>query len=534
MTLASSDYIAKYHPTARIIQKDSSHPRIVGVVEGHSMTASSGAELTLHLVTSTQSLLEVKVFAHIIDRFPLGLLIGVDTIFNYRMALEPARGRFSVQNGAITGPLQSVVPVAEPVFARKDVLVGAGKEKLVPIGALSQDHQELLFLGMPFEVPSLGVAARCVDELLSPQSPAILVTNSGSAPLRLSKGTLLGHVEPLSEFICAPLELGRPELNVSLETEFDQSVDDGCVESIDVNPALPTQDRELLMEMLRRRKRLFRAEWGLLNDGTEMEIVLKEGVKPVASVPYRNSPAAKRVVDETLGELQAMDRIEPSTSPWASPVFVVRSHGKDRMVIDLRKVNECVEPDSYPLPRQDDILQAVAGARFISVFDLKKGFYQMPIAKKSRPITAICSHRGLEQLKVSVMGFRNSPAYFQRKMDAILAPWLWKCALAYIDDLVVWSSTLDDHVRDVDCVLGALEDRGLSLNASKAHVGYDNIPLLGHKVGRLGLSTREEKIKAMMDMREPTTYGELEVAIGALNYYSNFVPNFSLNWPSRC
>lgn len=108
-------------------------------------------------------------------------------------------------------------------------------------------------------------------------------------------------------------------------------------------------------------------------------------------------------------------RSRVSSSAWSSPVFTVTQHGRKRMVIDFRKVNSCVERDSYPIPRQDDIFAAVAGARYITTFDLTKGFYQIPIAEKSRHITAFSSHRGLEELTVSVMGYKNSPAFFQRK-----------------------------------------------------------------------------------------------------------------------
>ena len=135
--------------------------------------------------------------------------------------------------------------------------------------------------------------------------------------------------------------------------------------------------------------------------------------------------------------MKAQGRITTSSSPWSSPAFVVYNHGKPRLVIDFRYINTQVEKDSYPLPRQDDIFAAVSEALFITCFDLTKGFFQILIHPKSRPITAFSTHRGLEQLSVSVMGYCNSPAYFQRLMDEYLGPYRWTSAIAYIDNLII-------------------------------------------------------------------------------------------------
>ena len=302
---------------------------------------------------------------------------------------------------------------------------------------------------------------------------------------------------------------------------------DDSFQNIDVNPNLLETDKSLLWGVLSKFKGVFQSAWGMLNDGRSMKIPLKKDAVPRAQAPFRNSPRAKKVLDEVLGEMKRKKRVQASSSPWSSPVFVVYNHGKPRMVIDFRYVNDQVERDSYPIPRQDKIFDAIKGAMFISCFDLTKGFYQIPIHPDSRYITAFSSHRGLEELTVSVMGYKNSPAFFQRLMDELLASFRWQSAIAYIDDLIVWSNSIEQHAVDIAKVLKVFQDKGLTLAASKAHVGYSEIQALGHKVGRLGLGTLESKVQAMVSMRAPTNIKELTAVLGCFNYYRHFVPNYA-------
>ena len=198
------------------------------------------------------------------------------------------------------------------------------------------------------------------------------------------------------------------------------------------------------------------------------------------------------------------------------------------MVIDFRDVNAQIEPDVYPIPHQDLILDLLRGARLVSTFDLTKGFYQIPISSESRKFTAFRSHRGLEQLKVAAMGYKNSPAFFQRKMDQIIDEAdLRGSVVAYMDDLLVFSHNLEDHCRSVDQILRAIGSRGLTLSAAKAHVGYSKVNALGHCVGHLGLSPASEKVKAMVESRVPTTVKDLSTTIALFGYYRAFIPNFA-------
>ena len=128
--------------------------------------------------------------------------------------------------------------------------------------------------------------------------------------------------------------------------------------------------------------------------------------------------------------------------------------------------------DQHPIPKQMDILQALSGAQYLSVFDALSGFTQLEFEEESRPVTAIRTHRGLHHFKRMPFGWQNGPPVFQQAMQEILSPFLWIFTLVYIDDIVVYLKTFEDHLKHVDLVLKAIAKSGLTLSPPKCHLGY--------------------------------------------------------------
>ena len=219
--------------------------------------------------------------------------------------------------------------------------------------------------------------------------------------------------------------------------------------------------------------------------------------------------------------------IEPSQSPWGAPVFIAYRNGKPRMVIDLRCLNEKVVPDEFPLPRQDEILQSLEGSQYLSTLDALAGFTQLSIAPDDREKLAFRCHRGLFQFKRMPFGYRNGPAVFQRVMQKILAPFLWIFALVYIDDIVIFSKTFEDHCQHIETVLRAIQSSKITLSPSKCHFGYQSIMLLGQKVLRLGLSTHKEKVDTILQLDNPRNVHDLQVFLGMMVYFSSYVPFYA-------
>lgn len=223
------------------------------------------------------------------------------------------------------------------------------------------------------------------------------------------------------------------------------------------------------------------------------------------------------------------DVIEPFESPTASPVVVVKQHGKYLFCVDFRKLNDFTPPIRYPLPRPDSIFNALSGKRFFTTMDANKGYHQFAIDKESRHLIAfVTESQGLWQYKRVPFGLKNAPSFFQAAMDAILGSMRWDFVLAYIDDLIIYSNTFESHLLHLESVLEAVQKVGMTLDEQKCFFAYENLSLLGHRIFWLGLMTQPEKVKAIQSMQFPTTVRGLQTVLGQFTYYRQFIPKFAL------
>ena len=167
-------------------------------------------------------------------------------------------------------------------------------------------------------------------------------------------------------------------------------------------------------------------------------------------------------------------------------------------------------PDEFPIPRQTEIIQALSGSQVLSSFDALAGFTQLEMVDEHKEHTAFRCHLGLWQSKRMPFGLRNGPSIFQHIMQGVLSPFLWLFTLVYIDDIVVFSRSLEDHLIHLDKVLNAISMAGITLSPPKCFVGFSSILLLGQKVSRLGLSTHREKVSAILDLERPRNVPDLQ------------------------
>ncbi|PFH62963.1 hypothetical protein XA68_10714 [Ophiocordyceps unilateralis] len=265
-----------------------------------------------------------------------------------------------------------------------------------------------------------------------------------------------------------------------------------------------------------------------------MPIDFKPGtdVNDLLQRPYNLSPRDKTAMDSIIEPLRAQGIVEDvplgEPCPAAAPAFIVWRQGKPRMVVDLRRTNTKLLHDAYPLPRQDEILKSLQGSEVFSVLDLTKGFFQQPIRRQDRWKQAfVTAHRGHERLTVSTMGLATSPAFFQHRMEHLLRRYLWQFVLVYIDDVIVYSRSTEDHLRHLDLVLAILANSGCTMSLQKCHFAHAGLTALGHFVSRLGLSTAEEKTEAIRALAMPTNLKDLESGLGLMGYYRQFVSHYA-------
>ncbi|KAE8183042.1 hypothetical protein CF336_g8321, partial [Tilletia laevis] len=261
----------------------------------------------------------------------------------------------------------------------------------------------------------------------------------------------------------------------------------------------------------------------------EVSLRLKEDQKDWvhSEPPRRTSPAQQRVIDETLAEHDALDISEPSRGPYASGVVLVQQRDKIRFCNDYRPLNKVTVDEYYTMPMTDVVFDRLGKAQYFTVIDLNKGYYQFLLDSASRDLTGFVTFRGLRRYKRMPFGLKSAPAWFQRAMDKTLGATRWEYAIAYLDDVVIFSDTFEDHLRHVDNILASLERAGLTVSPSKCYFGYDSVALLGFRVSSLGLMTDHEKTRAVLQFPEPTTAVEARRFFAMAAWYRRFVVNFA-------
>ena len=262
----------------------------------------------------------------------------------------------------------------------------------------------------------------------------------------------------------------------------------------------PAQGQDL-KELIGRSRDVFSERPGRTHAITH-DIDTKPGVV-IRQRPYRIPEARRKAVQEEVKKMLQLGVIEESHSPWSSPIVIVpKPDGTLRFCNDFRKLNEVSLFDAYPMPRVDELIERLGPARFISTLDLTKGYWQVPLTPRARPKTAFSTPEGLFQYTVLPFGVHGAPATFQRMMDRILRPHRLY-ASAYLDDIIIHSSTWDDHLRHLEAVLGALRAAGLTANPQKCRLGLQETDYLGYTIGRGCVKPQTRKVERIRSWPPP-------------------------------
>ena len=253
------------------------------------------------------------------------------------------------------------------------------------------------------------------------------------------------------------------------------------------------------------------------------------GNSPPIRQPVRRIPAHKREeARHLLQDMLAKGVIQPSCSPWASPIVLVpKKDGSVRFCIDYRKVNAATRRDAYPLPRIDDTLDTLAGAKWFSTLDMVSGYWQVEVADEDKEKTAFCTPDGLFEFNVLPFGLCNGPATFQRLMDLVLTNLQWSSCLVYLDDVIVVGRTFTEHLRNLESVFQRLRKAGLKLKPKKCAFFRREVLYLGHIVSHEGIATDPAKTSKVAQWPTPTTTKEVQKFLGFAGYYRRFIRDFA-------
>ena len=360
----------------------------------------------------------------------------------------------------------------------------------------------------------------------------VFILNTTGDELDIKKGTRVASAVRIDH---------RPQCGVSALTQIDspqmenslfslRSEKKSFLEKFTISEDLTPKQMEKLRSFLWKERSLFST--------SDFDIGRFKGIKHTIDTgnerPYRetlrrHSPKTREDIKVLVKEMLEHGIIQPSFSPWSSaPVLVQKKSGGKRFAIDYRGVNAKTLRDSFPLPQIADSLDAFAGAAYFSTLDLTQGFWQIELDEESKPKTAFTTPQGLYEFRVMPFGLCNSPATFQRAMQCCLEGLNWEIALCFLDDIIVFSRTFEEHIERLQKVFNRLREHNLKLKPKKCEFFKTEVTYLGHKVSSRGISTDPRKIEAIKNWERPKTVSQLRSFIGLAQYYRRFVKDFSL------
>ncbi|XP_058765537.1 uncharacterized protein LOC131639035 [Vicia villosa] len=260
----------------------------------------------------------------------------------------------------------------------------------------------------------------------------------------------------------------------------------------------------------------------------EFSIDLVPGTAPVSIAPYRMSPAELRELKSQLEELIAKHFIRPSVSLWGAPVLLVKKKdGSMRLCIDYRQLNKVTIKNKYPLPQIDDLLDQLKGACVFSKIDLRSGYHQIRVKNFDVLKIAFRTRYGHYEFLVMPFGVTNAPAVFMDYMNRVFQPYLDRFVVIFIEDILIYSKKVDEHMEHLRIVLSVLREKQLFAKLSKCEFWMSEVKFLGHVISGGSVVVDPSKVEAVINGERPKNASEVRSFLGLAGYYRRFIMGFS-------
>src|SRR5258708_10550350 len=260
----------------------------------------------------------------------------------------------------------------------------------------------------------------------------------------------------------------------------------------------------------------------------DLQINVKEGMKPIHRPIYSLSPPELMALWEFLEEHPRNGFIHPSKSPWGSPIlFVKKKDSSLCLCMDFHALNRVTEKDCYPLPLILDLLMSPAPTRIYFKIDLKHSYHLVHIAEGDKPKTAFCTHYGSYEWRVMPFGLSNMPVAFQRFINEVLGDLMDACMVGYLDNILIYSDSLEDHQDHICEVLHCLCTVGLYANLKKCKFHTDTVEYLGFILSPKGLQMDPTKVSMIQDWPKPWKVQDVQAFLSFTNFYRRFIHDYS-------
>ncbi|CAM4605479.1 unnamed protein product [Caretta caretta] len=254
---------------------------------------------------------------------------------------------------------------------------------------------------------------------------------------------------------------------------------------------------------------------------------MRNNVMPVRQKLRRLPFSVREAVSEELRKLVQKDIIEEiDSSEWVSPIVVMQKKGGGIcLCVDLRERNKAVVIDSHPLPHIEEVLAELRGAKMFSTLDFQSSYYQVMLHEDSRDLTAFITHEGLFRFKHVPYSLTSAPSVFQKKMSLILKN--QHGVQCYLDDIIMFGNTSEEHDNNLQSVLNCLSKTGLQLSRSKCKFRQTELSFLGHKISQAELKPDPDHILAISNAPPPTDLQTLRSFLGFTSWYAKFISSYA-------
>jgi len=490
----------------------------------------------------------LNIIAWVMNDGPADVIVGSESLRQYKCILnyETLQARYVINNDQVYVPFRSssvhMHEAAVALFATEDILLPPKHHGIVPVNASLRSQVQQLTWG---EIRNTGkenlfISAKMTSKLIRHQT-WIQMSNLTDAPLLIRRGK---HV---ANFHRQDRDYYR-EVHCDLDEMYTASTAAAAATTPEARPAayssfahlnainLGRGNSVLTAKELTRLKALI-VKYHYLWDTHTTKQPAAHGVEctisltgtPTMRARHRNvAPNARQKIAEIVKEKKDKGIIQESCSPYSSTVLLVpKPGGGVRFCVDFRELNKIIKRDAYPLPRVEDTLSSLHGKAYFSSIDIVTAFWQVPLAKESRELTAFATPDGLYEYLRMPMGLATASGVFSKFIDEVFRGLKWHCVLTYIDDCLIATDTFDKHMAALEEVFQRLDLHGLTLGAKKCSFCVNEVRFLGHLITPDGIQPDPDKTMAIAAMELPNDKKGLRSVLGLFGYYRKFCKDYS-------
>jgi len=487
-----------------------------------SVKAANGTDI----IIDGETVLPLHIAGHqvrteaLVSRDLTETILGIDWLRDHDCEWNFVEGKVRFNKGDWIELVGRYSEGCRRVYVSEDVLLKPREQTMVPARATLNSLQfkpSVTTVEAQKLRPGIYIGRTLIPSDID--KAKVCIVNTLQKPQLLTKGTCLGNLQVANLVEEATTEEKKEEDSESVLPKLMGKLPD----------ELDQEERCAIRSLLQKYEDIFSKNEFDIGRTHLVEYHIDTGDHRPIRQPLRRQPLKHLdAIDDNVQEMLKHGIIEPAASPWVSNVVIVaKKDGSLRFCVDYRAINSVTYKDSYPLPLIDNCLNAMNGSSWFSTLDLRAGYHNIPVAEKDRDKTAFVTRRGCWRFTVMPFGMTCAPSVFQRLMDLVLCGLSYEFCLVYLDDIVIYSSSFEEHLVRLELVFERLRYARLKLKPSKCSLFQRKVAFLGHTISESGVAMQEEKIEAVKKWPVPKNLHDVRSFIGLCSYYRRFIAGFA-------